>query len=56
VALAGSLGAEEIRQLLPARPDWFAVRGAVCEGSDRQQRVSCDRVRGLVRLLQDATD
>ena len=56
VALAGSLGAEEIRRLLPARPDWFAVRGAVCTGSDRQQGVSCERVRGLVRLLKDAAD
>jgi uncharacterized protein (UPF0264 family) len=56
VALAGSLGREEIRQLLPARPDWFAVRGAVCAGCDRQQSVSADRVRGLVRLLQMAAD
>jgi (5-formylfuran-3-yl)methyl phosphate synthase len=54
VALAGSLGTEEIRRLLPARPDWFAVRGAVCEGCDRHQSVRADRVRGLVRLLQEA--
>ena len=51
VALAGSLGPEEIRELLPLRPDWFAVRGAACEGRDRGQTVSVPRVRDLVRLL-----
>ena len=53
VALAGCLGAGEIRRLLPARPDWFAVRGAACMGQDRQQTVCADRVRGLVRLLTE---
>jgi uncharacterized protein (UPF0264 family) len=51
VALAGSLGPEEIRELLPLRPDWFAVRGAACARSDRCQAVSADRVRALVDLL-----
>ena len=55
VALAGSLGMEEIRKLLSARPDWFAVRGAACAGHDRQQQVSAERVRSLVDLLSSAT-
>jgi uncharacterized protein (UPF0264 family) len=52
VALAGSLGPEEIRELMPLRPDWFAVRGAACAGSDRRQAVSARRVRSLVALLR----
>ncbi len=35
IALAGSLGLREIGELLPLRPDWFAVRGAVCQGRRR---------------------
>lgn len=54
IALAGSLGIEEIRQLLPARPDWFAVRGAVCDGADRQASVELERVRDLVKMLECA--
>jgi uncharacterized protein (UPF0264 family) len=55
VALAGSLGPEEIRRLLPIRPDWFAVRGAACGGRDRGQAVDAGRVRALVELLRAAT-
>ena len=51
VALAGSLGPEEVLRLLPARPDWFAVRGAACAGHDREQAVLTERVRTLVDLL-----
>jgi uncharacterized protein (UPF0264 family) len=51
VALAGSLGAEQIGRLLPCRPDWFAVRGAACAGGERRQGVQADRVRELVALL-----
>lgn len=51
VALAGSLTRELIAQLAPLRPDWFAVRGAVCGKSDRQAAVEESRVRALVQLL-----
>jgi hypothetical protein len=51
VALAGSLGLEEIDQLRGAGPDWFAVRGAVCEGGNRLGRVAVDKVRRLVGHL-----
>ena len=54
LALAGSLGAEGIRQLLPLRPDWFAVRGAACRRADRHGPICSARVRALVRLLAAA--
>lgn len=52
VALAGSLGPEEIERLLPAQPDWFAVRGAVCEEGCRQARVCADRVGRLSQWIR----
>jgi uncharacterized protein (UPF0264 family) len=51
VALAGSLGPDEIRALKPARPDWFAVRGAACAGRDRTAVIDEDRVRQLAEML-----
>ncbi len=50
VALAGSLGPEHVEALFPLRPDWFAVRGAVCEGG-RGGALHPDRVRRLAGLL-----
>jgi uncharacterized protein (UPF0264 family) len=54
VALAGSLGMAEIGLLQPAEPDWFAVRGAVCQGGRRQATVDEGRVRRLVAMLRGA--
>jgi uncharacterized protein (UPF0264 family) len=51
VALAGSLGPEEMRRLAGARPDWFAVRGAACDDG-RHGTVSAARVRALVALIR----
>jgi uncharacterized protein (UPF0264 family) len=51
VALAGSLGPEQVRTLLPARPDWFAVRAAACAGGRRDAAIDPARVRALVDLL-----
>jgi len=51
VALAGSLGPAEISRLRAAEPDWFAVRGAVCQDGQRQAAVEEGRVRKLVELL-----
>lgn len=53
VALAGSLGIAEIAALLPARPDWFAVRGAACVGN-RHTEICADRVRGLADVIASA--
>ncbi len=51
MALAGSLGRTQMQTLLPAAPDWFAVRGAVCQGNQRLAPVDAARVRELVELL-----
>ena len=48
IALAGSLGRGLIRTLKPTAPDWFAVRGAACDGSHRTSVVDANRVRDLV--------
>jgi hypothetical protein len=53
IALAGSLGVSEIGALLPARPNWFAVRGAVCADGDRLDSVEVEKVRQLVALLHE---
>jgi uncharacterized protein (UPF0264 family) len=50
VALAGSLTAHEIDRLRTVRPDWFAVRGAACDGG-RGGIVSERRVRELADLV-----
>lgn len=52
VALAGSLGLREIELLLPARPTWFAVRGAVCAGAERSGAIDLEKVQALAALLQ----
>ena len=50
VAVAGSLAVGTIRQLLPLQPDWFAVRGAACDGG-RNGVVSAAKVRELKAVL-----
>lgn len=50
IALAGSLGQAEIRELLPAHPDWFAVRGAACGDGDRRGTIEVERVKELAAL------
>lgn len=52
MALAGSLGVEEIHMLLPLRPDWFAVRGAVCVRRQRESIVEESKVRQLGVLIR----
>lgn len=51
IAVAGSLGPAEVETLLPARPDWFAVRGAVCADGERGGAIQSDRVQMLVKML-----
>lgn len=53
MALAGSLGSAEIQTLLPLRPDWFAVRGAVCQGRQRGAAIDEGKVRQLAALLSE---
>jgi uncharacterized protein (UPF0264 family) len=56
VALAGSLGPEQIMLLKPAQPNWFAVRGAVCHGGRRGQDIDPTAVRRLVNLVAEIDD
>jgi uncharacterized protein (UPF0264 family) len=55
MALAGSLGPDEMRTLLPLCPDWFAVRGAVCRGRRREATIDEGAVRQLVEAISPAT-
>jgi (5-formylfuran-3-yl)methyl phosphate synthase len=55
IALAGSLGAHQIRLLIPTNPDWFAVRTAVCKGARRDGAVEIHRVRRLAASISHAT-
>lgn len=50
IAVAGSLDLNAIRMLAPVCPDWFAVRGAACDGG-REGRVSTQRVRALRKVI-----
>lgn len=52
IALAGSLGVAEITTLLPLRPEWFAVRGAVCQGRQRRAVIDEGKVRQVAGLLR----
>ncbi len=54
LALAGSLGVAEIEALVPLHPDWIAVRGAACRGSQRGAALDEDKVRHLASLLSSA--
>ena len=55
IALAGSLGFDEIRTLKSASPNWFAVRGAVCSAGERRAEVQVEKVSQLVELLKAHT-
>ncbi len=55
VALAGSLGETEIRDLLVLQPEWFAVRGAACRSGRRTDSIDASRVLSLADLLRTTT-
>jgi hypothetical protein len=50
VALAGSLGLDEIERLGPVHPDWFAVRGAACR-LGRGTEICDTKVRELKEVI-----
>jgi uncharacterized protein (UPF0264 family) len=50
VALAGSLGVEHADLLFRLGPDIVGVRGAVCEGENRNARVSPEKARRLLAV------
>ena len=51
IALAGSLGANEVRILVEASPNWFGVRGAACERG-RQGSICPRKVQKLVEVVR----
>ena len=51
VALAGSLKREHALILQRIEPDWVAVRGAVCDGGKRSEKVVAEKVRALRMAL-----
>jgi len=51
IALAGSLDLPQIERLLPVAPDWFAVRGAVCDVGGRKGKINAARVRRLAEAV-----
>jgi uncharacterized protein (UPF0264 family) len=51
LALAGSLGPSEILALRPLRPDWFAVRGAVCRQGVRGATLDRRAVRRMADVV-----
>lgn len=54
VALAGSLGPEEVKDLLELGPDVIGVRGVVCERGDRDEgRITEERIRNLREVFED---
>lgn len=54
VAHAGSLGPEEMSDLLPLEPDVIGVRGAVCEKGDRDEgMISEERIQRMKKVLED---
>jgi len=55
VALAGSLRAGHLPQVVKLRPDIIAVRGAACASNDRATNVDADRVAELRRLIEAAS-
>jgi uncharacterized protein (UPF0264 family) len=52
IALAGSLRLREILQLMDARPNWFAMRGAVCESNKRDGEVHVLKVADLAEVVR----
>jgi uncharacterized protein (UPF0264 family) len=51
IALAGSLGREEITALRYLKPNWFAARGAACAGGNREGQVATRCVEELKALI-----
>ncbi len=51
VAAAGSLGFDHIHLVRDLRPDWLAVRGAVCRSGLRNGVIDPERIRRLASAL-----
>jgi uncharacterized protein (UPF0264 family) len=51
VALAGALGFDHLELIGELRPDWLAVRGAVCRSGLRNGVIDPERIRRLASVL-----
>jgi uncharacterized protein (UPF0264 family) len=51
VALAGALGFDHLEMIRELRPDWLAVRGAVCHSGSRIGVIDPERIRWLASAL-----
>jgi (5-formylfuran-3-yl)methyl phosphate synthase len=54
VALAGSLKFEHVDRLLQLQPEIIGVRGAVCEGKNRETRISPEKTVRFVELFHES--
>ena len=52
VALAGSVKKEHIEALVDIRPDIVGVRGAVCDGGDRTNGITRDKVEAFMAYFR----
>lgn len=52
MALAGQLAADDLDDIVQIQPDILAVRGAVCVGDNRKNRVNVSGIRELQSCLQ----
>jgi (5-formylfuran-3-yl)methyl phosphate synthase len=49
--LAGSLGISDVKDLISLQPDYLGFRGALCEGSVREQNISAKRLSSMSSAL-----
>lgn len=49
--LAGSLRQQDVTNLLPFQPDYLGFRGALCEGHERQGKLSKPAILELKRII-----
>ena len=52
VALAGSIQADHLEELLRIQPHIIGLRGAVCEGPSRHSKISVEKTQAFLRLVR----
>jgi uncharacterized protein (UPF0264 family) len=54
VALAGSIKADHVEELLRLQPDIIGLRGAVCEGPDRHSKISVEKTKAFTNMVRES--
>jgi uncharacterized protein (UPF0264 family) len=54
VALAGSIKADHVDELLRIQPHIIGLRGAVCEGTSRHSKISVAKTQAFISLVRDS--